>query len=362
MAEIDIGNTVTSIYDYTFYQCHDLTSVTIPNSVTSIGEGAFQQCTGLTTVTIPASVAGIYDYAFSGCTGITSFTVDSNNQYYKSVQGNLLTRNGQTLVVGLNISSVTIPSGVTSIAKGAFANYSNMTSVTIGNDVTSIGIDAFYNCNGLTEAIFGSGITTIGNYAFYNCSSCLLFDFTNHSTVPTLEGTHAFHSMNANAWIVVPDNLYSTWVAASNWSNSNIAPHIISATNYANIGNVPTETTFRFANGTSTTVNIQGELSTTVLENMGLKSNYSTWISQPTSVEVGSNVTSIGHNAFYYCDALTSISLPDTVTSIGDRVFFDCDNFTTINIPSQMTSIGQETFKWCKVASITLPSSIATLG
>ena len=171
-----------------------------------------------------------------------------------------------------------------------------------------------------------------------------------------------FSAMNANAWIVVPDNLYSTWVAANNWSNSTIAPHIISATNYANIGNVPTETTFRFANGTSTTVNIQGELSTTVLENMGLKSNYSTWISQPTSVEVGSNVTSIGHNAFYNCDALTSISLPDTVTSIGDRVFFDCDNFTTINIPSQMTSIGKETFKWCKVASITLPSSIATLG
>ena len=273
-----------------------------------------------------------------------------------------MTKDGQALLCGANVSTVTIPSGVTSIESEAFFDFYNITSLTIPDSVTTIGQFAFNRCTALEEVTFGSGVTTIANSAFRNCSSCLLFDFTNHSAVPTLQNANGFGAMNANAWIVVPDSLYSTWVAANNWSNSSIAPHIISATNYANIGNVPTETTFHFANGTSTTVNIQGELSTTVLENMGLKSNYSTWISQPTSVEVGSNVTSIGHNLFYNCDALTTISLPDTVTSIGDRVFFDCDNFTTINIPSQMTSIGKETFKWCKVASITLPSSIATLG
>ena len=148
VAEIDIGNTVTSIDDSTFYQNYNLTSVTFPNSLTSIGSDAFYGCNALTSVTIPASVTSIGSYAFSGCSGVTSFTVDSNNQYYKSVHGNLLTKDGQTLVVGLNVSNVTIPSGVTTIVEGAFENYSNMTSVTIGNNATTINTYAFYECNG----------------------------------------------------------------------------------------------------------------------------------------------------------------------------------------------------------------------
>ena len=38
VVEIDIGNTVTSIDDSTFYQNYNLTSVTFPNSLTSIGD------------------------------------------------------------------------------------------------------------------------------------------------------------------------------------------------------------------------------------------------------------------------------------------------------------------------------------
>ena len=60
----------------------------------------------------------------------------------------MLTKDGQTLVAGLNVSNVTIPSGVTTIVAGAFEKYSNMTSVTIGNNVTTINPYAFYECNG----------------------------------------------------------------------------------------------------------------------------------------------------------------------------------------------------------------------
>ena len=36
--EVEIGSAVTSIGNYAFYFCTDLTSVTIPSSVTSIGD------------------------------------------------------------------------------------------------------------------------------------------------------------------------------------------------------------------------------------------------------------------------------------------------------------------------------------
>lgn len=63
---------VTSIGDWAFYNCHDLTSVTIPSSVTSIGDYAFDGCYSLTSITIPSSVTSIGDHAFAGCYKLTS--------------------------------------------------------------------------------------------------------------------------------------------------------------------------------------------------------------------------------------------------------------------------------------------------
>ena len=109
---------VTSIGNYAFDDCHDLTSITIPNSVTSIGFWAFTDCRALTSITIPNSVTSIGSSAFSGCSGLTS---------------------------------VTIPSSVTSIGSYAFFGCSGLTSVTIGSGVTSIGSYAFTNCTNLSD-------------------------------------------------------------------------------------------------------------------------------------------------------------------------------------------------------------------
>ena len=50
MTSVTIPNSVTSIGDYTFYNCSGLTSVTIPNSVKSIEYGAFKSCSNLENV------------------------------------------------------------------------------------------------------------------------------------------------------------------------------------------------------------------------------------------------------------------------------------------------------------------------
>ena len=68
--KLTIGNNITKIGSYAFYDCDRLTSVTIPDSVTSIGERAFQFCSSLTSVTIGKSVTRIEEYAFSDCSSL----------------------------------------------------------------------------------------------------------------------------------------------------------------------------------------------------------------------------------------------------------------------------------------------------
>ena len=64
-------------------------------------------------------------------------------------------------------------------------------------------------------------------------------------------------------------------------------------------------------------------------------------------VELGSGVTSIGGNAFYYCSSLSSITIPDGVTSIGNYVFQHCYSLSSITIPDGVTSIGNYAFRDC---------------
>ena len=70
---LTIGNGVTSIGNYAFYECSGFTgSLTIPNSVTSIGNFAFYGCLGFTgSLTISNSVTSIGNFAFYLCSEFT---------------------------------------------------------------------------------------------------------------------------------------------------------------------------------------------------------------------------------------------------------------------------------------------------
>ena len=85
-------------YYYNYYGCYTLDDV--------IGNQAFDGCSSLTSLTLPSSVTSIGSSAFSGCSGLTSLT---------------------------------LPSSVTSIEWSAFSGCSGLTSLTLPSSVTSIG-------------------------------------------------------------------------------------------------------------------------------------------------------------------------------------------------------------------------------
>ena len=161
---IVIGEGVTSIGNYSFRECTNLTSATIPNSVTSIGNAAFYECSGLTSVTIPNSVTSIGKWVFVDCTNLTSVAI-----------GNSVTTIGESAFDGCSgLTSVTIPASVTTIGEMAFSSSTHLTSVTFyGSPTCSLGVNAFNNCGELQgiyvfsdlESSFETATTGWSSYA-----------------------------------------------------------------------------------------------------------------------------------------------------------------------------------------------------
>lgn len=153
ITSVTIPNSVTSISENAFLDCHQLEFVTIGNSVKSIGESAFEYCSGLMSVAIPNSVSSIGRHAFWGCSGLVSMRVGRNNGTYDSRNNcnAIIKTSTNELIFGCK--NTTIPSSVKTIGESAFDDCSGLTSVTIPNSVTTIGEYAFSGCSGLTKLV-----------------------------------------------------------------------------------------------------------------------------------------------------------------------------------------------------------------
>ncbi|MDR2927794.1 MAG: leucine-rich repeat domain-containing protein [Cytophagaceae bacterium] len=299
IAQVVIGNSVTGIGAYAFYECEGLTSVFIPQSVTVIGESAFSDCDGLTFIEvasdnpnyssengvlfnknktaliqypckktatsyiIPNSVTTIENVAFSFSSDLTSIEATLGNASYSSENGVLFNKDktalircpgGKTGVYAIpesvtaieeqaflgcsSLASVTIPESVTAIGKHAFLGCSSLASVTIPNSATAIGEHAFCGCNGLTSVTIPNLVTAIGEYAFSECSSL-------------------------------------------------------------------------------------------------------------TSIMIPNSVTAIGEGAFFNCAGLTSVIIGNSVTAIGDYAFTNCSGLVTVTVSNSVTAIGKYAFYAC---------------
>ena len=262
----------------------------------------------ITSVSLPDGLTSIGDYAFSGC----------------------------------SISAIIIPYGVTRIGSGAFSWCAFLGDILIPCTVTSIGYQAF---------LFGDGHSINGTITYFYITAPTLEEYCNSSVNQLLEDFYYSRRL-----VIAGQEL--TEVVLPN-SVTSIREYLFSDMQYLTSITIPNSVTTiewgAFAYCTSLT-SITIPNSVTSIGNDAFES-----CSSLSSVTIPNNVTSIGDDAFCRCYSLTSVTIPNSVTSIGMYAFYDCESLTSITIPSSVTIIGDGAFIDCSQVTMqgTTPPSIA---
>lgn len=156
---IVIGNGVTSIGDYAFYNS-PASSVYISSGVKKIGQSAFSG-SGILSVTIPGTVEAIENNAFANCLSLISVSISEG---VKTI--------GDSAFISCGILKyIDFPSSITAVGNGAFTNCREMYSVRFkpGSVTVSIGDNLFTECWNLQQVILPEKIDRISSGMFSNC-------------------------------------------------------------------------------------------------------------------------------------------------------------------------------------------------
>lgn len=348
-----IPSGVTVVGKSAFRNLDGLTQVTIPTGIEVIGPSAFYGCGGLTDVTIPASVTNIGELVFTACGRLMSISVEAGNEVYSSRNGMLLTKDGTTLIQGVN-GEVEIPSGVATIGAWAFCGYPGLTRVVIPASVRDIGVAAFYECGNLTNTMMQGGVTNIGSAAFWGCSglTCLVIpDGVTHI------GQNAFSFCDGLTDVFIPDSVqsigYGAFTSCGRLKNLTLPACMVEGDDGWTMWNV--------FQGTSVE-NVTMAEGITTIGSYAFAQGFEDETC-PTHVTIPNSVTGICAYAFYNCPGLKSVTIPEGVVHIGTEAFLDCWNLTELAIPSSVKQIDSRAFSDCRgLTEITIPGSVTNVG
>lgn len=374
---------ITTLGTYTFYECPNIVSISLPASVTKIGNYSFQHCDSLESVNIPtytntsAFSSGGAPFRYSP--KLTTITLGDgvtripNYMFYETTAlGSIdlpesLKNLGTYAFTSSGVTSVNIPSGVTSIGSNTFKDCSKLEFVTISGNITSIGTNAFQNCVSLKAIDLPDSLKTINSTAFSGC--VLLEDVTLPAGLTSLAASSfastavksvvipvgvttlnnsVFAGNTALETVYLPDTLDT--IGGSTFSGCTSLKNVYTYS-LSDDGEMILKNNAEQADGIADLSCIT-KIGTSAFDGDGLL----------TAVIFSNELAEIGNYAFR-ATGLTSVTIPGSVgDELGDYVFENCLALTAAVLGEGITDIPSGTFRYCaQLSDITLPESLATI-
>lgn len=157
LTEVTIPETVKNM-EGLFFRCENLKKVSLPSNLTSIPDSMFSDCTSLAEIVIPESVTSIEENAFWNCKSLTELPIPAG-----------VTHIGGGAFYGCNFSKLVLPAGIDTIPESLLSSAGNITEIVIPNGVTKIEDYAFNLCSSLSSISIPSTVKYIGKGAFSGC-------------------------------------------------------------------------------------------------------------------------------------------------------------------------------------------------
>ena len=353
--------------------------VVIPSIVEKIGMNAFDGCHDLITLEIPASVKSISSIGALGyCPNLANIIVSVDNTEYKSIEGNLYTKDGGMLLhyaIGKNERVFTIPDKVSLISSGAF-NFSiqlyniimspqssvemidngafygceNLREISLSPKLKSIGSQLFKGCSNLKTISIPKSVQTIGDEAFFECKN--LKTVHNLSKLDIQKGakTHGYVAYYAEKVYTEPPKTQRTSTANTTTSQSKTTQNTKDS-----------NPNFEIKDGVL--VKYKGSAKEIVIPDNVIElgdrvfENHTTI----TAIKMGKGVKKIGDYAFNKCSNLAEIDLGETVRKIGRYAFARCAKLISITLPTSIMEIGLGAFQGCSALGDVINRSAITI-
>lgn len=375
--------------------------------VVEIGEYGLANHWYMESVYIPSSIRAISETAFVGSKALSSISVATNNTYFTSIDGNLYSKDTETLLVcatGNLASTFTVPDGVTTVARYAFYS-SSLSELFIPETVTVIEGYALEGCGALTVYCAASEkpsgwdenwnkisvqsdtvCRVVWGYVAQEATGSQGLEFwlgeddtyivggigectDTHVVIPSTYNGKPVTAFGEDIYwgetmtsIEIPEGI--VYMGPAPFLGSDSLTNIIVAESnpyYAsvdgNLYNKAKTQLLRYATGKAAT-------EFTVPSSVTIIGAYAVYGAQNlTSVTVSGNVTEIGSHAFRDCDNLKRVYMGDGVKSIGAFAFAMCESLESVRFGLGLERIQNEAFYACNtLADISLPNAVMSIG
>ncbi len=360
MASVTFAGTsqLASIGDEAFKDCIGLSGITIPIGTTSLGSKAFNGCTSLTAIDIPAGITKINNSTFAGCSNLAAVTLHEG----------LLSIDSSAFNLCSPLTAITLPSTVTALGASAFENTA-LANITLSSSLQTIGAGCF-SATKLTSITIPANVTTIGNNAFMQTIAGITINLPDHYP----------NSIAGKPWGAITENIYWKSVDSSCFYITPDGTLVglkpaghdggICSTGYhepgaelvipASVGGITVTGLLPSAfQGNTNIVSVKfdpGCTFTTIAP--GAFNN----CFNLKTVQLNEGLTSIGSFAFAACYKLDSVNFPSTLTKIEDIAFAGDGALKDIQLNSGLETIGTRAFFQAKPSTLSIPSSVKSIG